>query len=787
MRSTVVPISTRARRATAGWSVAALAVAGLVVGTQPLAQGSASSATPTAATAVADVPLTYERDLTTQLDASRSYATVKYLVEDIGPRLNGTPAERRGAEYLRDVLEPYGYEVELQSWGPVSDKRTADIVTAGAPLPGGPKWQMAASVSGKFTGDRAPVTARVVSVGSGQDVTDYADATGAIAFATVATTVERGNAMALAVASGAKAIILAPPIPIGRKTAPRAPTLPAGTTPVDIPVVGAGSDHTMWLNEALAAGPVSLRLVTNEYLAPMGTNIIATRHAVGDPQGTTAPIVMVGAHIDSVLGAPGGHDDASGNGVSTEIARVLSTLPYDKEIRIGGFGGEEGGLLGAKAYVNTLTKATRKRFVGEWQMDMVGTTYEPARLWALTPDGKSNYVVEQAYAAAQRDGFDGLKNCKLGQSDHQAFFDAGIPAALFIWLDYKNPVAPATCESIRSGSYQTEPQYHQPSDGMNNVSEPRLQITLDVIGGAVIENAMNALTVSAVTAEGAPLVDAQVLVDCGDGSHDAGITDAAGITTTRVPAGRCTLTTGAGSDTVTEDVAMSGDESVTLTLPATPQTPAVPTPSTSSTPSPAPSTSVVAPKVSAAAGTSRYGESPVVHVDLAPAALSPTGSVEVRRGSRLLATSSGQPGTRSVILPATRLRPGIHDLSVVYVDSAGADRATAPVSVKVLKARANLRVQNVRVVRGSRAHLPVHLVLRPRDLSFAARGKIVVMAGGRELGKAQLRGDHVVIRLDRLGRLGKHKLRVRYVGNKLVRSSSVRTTVTVRRSGGPKN
>ena len=79
----------------------------------------------------------------------------------------------------------------------------------------------------------------------------------------------------------------------------------------------------------------------------MRSVVVGRRLAVGDPTGTTAPIVMVGAHIDSVLGAPGAHDDASGNGVSMEIARVVSKLPLDKEIRIGGFGGEEDGLTGS--------------------------------------------------------------------------------------------------------------------------------------------------------------------------------------------------------------------------------------------------------------------------------------------------------------------------------------------------------------------------------------------------------------------------------------------------------
>jgi hypothetical protein len=143
---------------------------------------------------------------------------------------------------------------------------------------------------------------------------------------------------------------------------------------------------------------------------------------------------------------------------------------------------------------------------------MMGTPYEPAGFWALTPDGRSNGVVQSAYDAAARAGFADLQNCKLGQSDHQSFFDVGIPSSLFIWLDYRPP---ADCITGR-GSYVTEPQYHRPNDTMDNVSPERLQITLDVVGGAVFHNALNAVTLSATDYRGAPITGATVQADCGE-------------------------------------------------------------------------------------------------------------------------------------------------------------------------------------------------------------------------------------------------------------------------------
>ena len=52
----------------------------------------------------------------------------------------------------------------------------------------------------------------------------------------------------------------------------------------------------------------------------------------------------MGGHIDSVFSSPGAHDDATGEGIWLEVARVMRSVPLDKEIRFGGFGGEEQGL-----------------------------------------------------------------------------------------------------------------------------------------------------------------------------------------------------------------------------------------------------------------------------------------------------------------------------------------------------------------------------------------------------------------------------------------------------------
>ena len=259
-----------------------------------------------------------------------------------------------------------------------------------------------------------------------------------------------------------------------------------------------------------------------------------------DPTRTpaTAPIVMVGAHIDTVLGAPGADDDGSGNGVAQEIARVISQYPLDKEIRFGGWAGEEDGYIGSQAYLASLPAAEKARFVGEWQMDMVGSPFPDARLWALTPDGKSNLVTDSLHSSAGRSAITGFNNCKLSRSDHQAFFDVGIPSAAISWINYLTPTT--GCTGTREGNIAAEPEYHKPTDTMANIDQGRMQVMLSLVGGAVMHAALNQVDITSVP-------NAAVTGDCGDGVRILGATDADGKAAVFVPHATCTFAVGNAS------------------------------------------------------------------------------------------------------------------------------------------------------------------------------------------------------------------------------------------------
>jgi hypothetical protein len=201
-------------------------------------------------------------------------------------------------------------------------------------------------------------------------------------------------------------------------------------------------------------------------------------------------------------------------------------------------------------------------------MDMVATPYPPAEFWALTPNGTTNLVVDSAYSAAGRAGFMGLQNCFLGQSDHQAFWDVGIPASLFIWLNYRKPALPRTCTSGPFGpDYTTEPEYHRPTDGMNNISQERLQTALNVVGGAAIHHAFNKVTFTVTNGSGQPASGATITGDCGDGVRNLGESGANGVAEVVVPHATCDFKVAAGNAVGSfDDVAVAGDRALALAL-----------------------------------------------------------------------------------------------------------------------------------------------------------------------------------------------------------------------------
>ena len=96
------------------------------------------------------------------------------------------------------------------------------------------------------------------------------------------------------------------------------------------------------------------------------------------PKGKNADeIVVVGAHLDSVLEGPGINDNGSGSATILEIAEQLAELGYTKklqrQVRFAFWGAEETNLLGSEHYVDNLTDAQQAKIYANLNFDMLGS------------------------------------------------------------------------------------------------------------------------------------------------------------------------------------------------------------------------------------------------------------------------------------------------------------------------------------------------------------------------------------------------------------------------------
>jgi aminopeptidase YwaD len=412
-----------------------------------------------------------DRRVAGRVSAERTLPYLKRLSVDIGPRIGGTRSERTAADYLAGVLDDLGYDVSLQPFA-VGDKFLAQLGSP-AGLPTDLCWQ--AGACGQAALDTR-VRGEAIDVGAGAEEDYPADVTGRIVLVDYVLA-DRDVLVATAVAHGAAAVVFLPADLVEpRRASAFSPVLPGSDTiPVPVPVVGVAQAQKRRLRELLAFGRLTLTVATRAHRALTSNNVIAERGPA------TGPVVVVSAHYDTVIGAPGANDDGSGTVLCLEIARVLRNLPTEAAIRFALWGSEEQGLIGSRYYVAQLPQAERDRIVAVFQNDMVATSWDPAtRYWVLSYDGLANRATDEVTAAATRLGYlPQISPVTLrGSSDHQSFQEVGIAAANFSWRGAEAPSL-------------LEPPYHSPEDTIaKNISLERLQVSMELIGSAAYATAV---------------------------------------------------------------------------------------------------------------------------------------------------------------------------------------------------------------------------------------------------------------------------------------------------------
>jgi Zn-dependent M28 family amino/carboxypeptidase len=178
------------------------------------------------------------------------------------------------------------------------------------------------------------------------------------------------------------------------------------------------------------------------------------------------PLIIVGAHFDSVVGTPGADDNASGVAVLLEAARLITRSQPDAQILFCAFNLEELNMIGSTALAKKLDAAGAK-IQAMISLEMVGYSDSrpgsqklPVGLGGLYPDRgdfigvignwKSNALLRR-FAKWMREVRDlnvqtlsvpgkGILIPAVRLSDHAPFWDLGFPALMITdTAFYRNP------------------------------------------------------------------------------------------------------------------------------------------------------------------------------------------------------------------------------------------------------------------------------------------------------------------------------------------------------------
>jgi hypothetical protein len=186
--------------------------------------------------------------------------------------------------------------------------------------------------------------------------------------------------------------------------------------------------------------------------------------------------LWVTAHLDSVS-VPGANDNASGLVSILLTARALKQLHPEHTVHFVAYDLEEVGYIGSSRYIGSVVSAIHERegeraIIGNINSDMIG--YEPDVFDAVVGTCDQAGTIDDALYLASKEISSPiyLRDVCLGRSDHQRFWEAGLPAAVLV-------------EGV---GYDGYPWYHQPDDTVDklNIAYLRSMIQLNAAATALL-------------------------------------------------------------------------------------------------------------------------------------------------------------------------------------------------------------------------------------------------------------------------------------------------------------
>jgi Zn-dependent M28 family amino/carboxypeptidase len=278
-----------------------------------------------------------------------------------------------------------------------------------------------------------------------------------------------------------------------------------GVAGTNIPVVATSSAVGFELSNGVNDGLTGTRLnLTVDFFS----ETLTTRNVIADgPRGDSNNVVVVGAHLDSVLDGPGINDNGSGSGTILEIAEQMAKVKPRNQVRFIWFSAEESGLIGSNFYVDSLSQAERDRIAAMLNFDMVASPNFARFVYdgsdPAAPAGSA--AIEElfnSYFASRGLAFEPTPF--NGRSDYGPFIAAGvdIPAGgLFTGAEVPKTPAQVLLYGGTAG-LAYDPCYHQACDTIANINNTALDQMSDAAAHATITLAQSTAAVNGKRGKG---------------------------------------------------------------------------------------------------------------------------------------------------------------------------------------------------------------------------------------------------------------------------------------------
>jgi Zn-dependent M28 family amino/carboxypeptidase len=411
-----------------------------------------------------------------------------------GNRVGGSAGYEASADYVTSKLRRAGYTVQNHFFDFVFN---ADRVPPTLDVVGGKSYVDGVDFASMTFSPNGDVTAPVYAVdlvqptgvenvsNSGCEASDFAGfPAGAIALTQRGTcnfAVKAQNADA----AGASGVIVFNEGQSGR-TGIINGTL-GGPVSHDSPTVGATFALGNELSNGLQNGPTG-KTVHLKIDRVNETRTTRNVFAELDGSSSTGDVVVMGAHLDSVPRGAGINDNGSGSGTVLEIAEQMARREVEPRntVRFMWYGAEEFGLLGSRAYVQSLPAEEKARIKAMLNYDMVASpnfvrfvydgdnsAFPVGPNVAAGPPGSGEIEAIFANYFASQD-LESAPTPFNGRSDYGPFIAEGIPAGgLFTGAEGSKTAEQAAVYGGEAGvAYDV--CYHLRCDTLANVNDTAL-------------------------------------------------------------------------------------------------------------------------------------------------------------------------------------------------------------------------------------------------------------------------------------------------------------------------